>query len=233
MKMIPVSCLMLFIAGCATTGTPQFNRSDPMRGQVAQVDATAKAAARKDAPVMIRVIKETKQLELWKEDVDHKWTKAKTYDICYFSGDLGPKKKQGDYQAPEGFYKITKSDLNPLSTEHLSINTGYPNTLDRFYGYTGSSVMIHGGCRSVGCYAITDKNVEEVYASVRDALNHGQEHIQLQIYPFAMSDWRMYLEKKNPNYKFWQELKRGWDYFEQNHREIPVTIQSGEYKVGT
>lgn len=233
MKVVTVSCLMLFVAGCATTDslTPQFTRTDPKRGQVAQVEATANSGASKTAPVMIRIIKEDKKLELWKEDVDQKWSRIKSYEICYYSGDLGPKKKQGDYQAPEGFYEITKAQLNPHSREHLSMDTGYPNNYDRFYGYTGSNVMIHGGCSSAGCYAITDKNIEEVYASVRDALNHRQKSVQLQIYPFAMTDWRMRFEKENPNYNFWRQLKLGWDYFDKNQKVIPITVSSQEYKL--
>ena len=156
---------------------------------------------------------------------------AKTYPICRFSGELGPKRRFADRQAPEGFYTLTKSNLNPFSKEHLSINTGYPNELDRNWHYTGGDVMIHGGCSSAGCYAMTDAAMEEIYASVRDALQAGQASVQLQIYPFRMSDWRMISMKNDKNHAFWLELKRGWDWFEAHKAPIPVTISGRDYLV--
>jgi murein L,D-transpeptidase YafK len=181
--------------------------------------------------VLLRIIKETKQLELWKQDNDGTWIKVKSYEICAFSGQPGPKKKQGDYQAPEGFYEITASQLNPFSSYHLSINTGYPNKYDRAYSYSGAALMIHGGCSSAGCYAMTDPNIEEIYAAVRDAIKGGQKSVQLQIYPFSMDWLNMFAYRNDPNYKFWTELKAGWDWFEKNKQPIPVDIRDGKYYI--
>ena len=227
MKILLPILLSFFLAACNTT--TQFSRKDPQRGLVVQHQYTASAGAHANAPVLLRIIKESKTLELWKQNKDSSWSHVKTYDICTYSGELGPKRRQGDRQAPEGFYSITRSSLNPMSSEHLSINTGFPNARDRSHGYTGSALMIHGGCSSRGCYAITDPAMEGLYAAVRDALKAGQPSIQIQIYPFAMSDFRMSREKNNPNYVFWQELKAGWDKFEKTKQPLTVDVRRGQY----
>jgi murein L,D-transpeptidase YafK len=180
---------------------------------------------------MLRIIKEDRVLELWKLNKEGEYIKAKTYEICAVSGTLGPKKKQGDRQGPEGFYEITSSSLNPSSVEYLSFDTGYPNARDRAHNYSGSALMVHGGCSSAGCYAITDPSMDEVYSAVRDALAGGQRSVQLQIYPFRMTAWRMLAEKKNPNYEFWKELKAGWDKFEQTTRPLIVDVKGGRYVI--
>jgi murein L,D-transpeptidase YafK len=229
-KTIIVFISALMLAGCATT-TTQYSRNDPQRGLVKQSTSTASKGAHASAPVMLRIIKESKTLELWKQNKDTTWSKIQTYEICAFSGTAGPKKKAGDRQAPEGFYNITAGQLNPMSSEYLSVNTGFPNTRDRAHGYTGSALMIHGGCSSAGCYAITDKSMEEVYAAVRDAIRSGQKSVQVQIYPFEMNTFRMITIKNNPNYEFWKELKEGWDWFEKNQRPIPVEIKNKRYYI--
>lgn len=228
-KRLIVVASALLLAACSPTA--RYSSKDPQRGLVAQASDTANKGARSNAPVLLRIIKETKTLELWKQDRDNNWSKIKAYEICAVSGELGPKKKQGDYQAPEGFYEITASQLNPFSSYHLSINTGYPNKYDRAYLYSGAALMIHGGCSSAGCYAMTDPNIEEIYAAVRDAIKGGQKSVQLQIYPYEMGFLNMFLNRKNPNYKFWTELKAGWDWFEQNKRPIPVDIKDGKYYI--
>ena len=229
-KKVTASLLaVLLLGGCVPIA--RYSSKDPQRGLVAQVSDTANKGARYNAPVMLRIIKETKTLELWKQDSDNSWSKVKTYEICAFSGQPGPKKKQGDYQAPEGFYEITASQLNPFSSQHLSMNTGYPNRYDRLHSYSGAALMIHGGCSSAGCYAMTDPNIEEIYAAVRDAIKGGQKSVQLQIYPFEMGYFAMLTSRNNPNYKFWTELKAGWDWFEKNRMPIPITVDQGSYYV--
>ena len=226
-KALIVAASALVLAGCVPT--VKYSSKDPQRGLVVQASDTANKGAKYNAPVLLRIIKETKQLELWKQDSDNSWTKIKSYEICAFSGQPGPKKKQGDYQAPEGFYEITASQLNPFSSYHLSINTGYPNKYDRAYSYSGAALMIHGGCSSAGCYAMTDPNIEEIYAAVRDAIKGGQKSVQLQIYPFSMDWLNMFAYRNDPNYKFWTELKAGWDWFEKNKQPIPIDIRDGRY----
>jgi len=228
-KTLIVAASALVLAACSPTA--RYSSKDPQRGLVTQASDTLNKGARYNAPVLLRIIKETKQLELWKQDSDNSWAKIKTYEICHFSGQPGPKKRQGDYQAPEGFYEITASQLNPFSSQHLSMNTGYPNRYDRLHSYSGAALMIHGGCSSAGCYAMTDPNIEEIYAAVRDAIKGGQKTVQLQIYPFSMDWLNMFAYRNDPNYKFWTELKAGWDWFEKNKQPIPVDIRDGKYYI--
>jgi murein L,D-transpeptidase YafK len=231
MKIIAVITLSFSLIACNTISATQYSHNDPKRGQVLQTADTYSKGASLNAPVLIRIIKESKELELWKLSTDKTYILIKIYPICAASGILGPKKSHGDMQAPEGFYSITKSQLNPFSKEHLSFNTGFPNQRDKAHGYSGDALMIHGGCRSAGCYAITDASMEELYAAVRDALDAGQSSVQLQIYPFRMSDWRMLMVRSDPNYEFWRELKAGWDYFEANKISIPVVVKDKQYYI--
>ena len=114
-------------------------------------------------------------MEIWKQNRDGEYALLKTYPICRWSGDLGPKKKQGDRQAPEGFYTITPGQMNPNSNYYLAFNTGYPNAYDRAWGYTGSELMVHGDCSSRGCYAMTDEQIQEIYALARESFFGGQK----------------------------------------------------------
>ena len=228
-KALIVAASALVLAACSPT--VKYSSKDPQRGLVTQASDTLNKGARYDAPVMLRIIKEIRQLELWKQDRDGTWIRVKSYEICAFSGQPGPKKRQGDYQAPEGFYEITASQLNPFSSYHLAINTGYPNRYDRAHFYSGAALMIHGGCSSAGCYAMTDPNIEEIYAAVRDAIKGGQKTVQLQIYPFSMDWLNLFAYRNDPNYKFWTELKAGWDWFEKNKQPIPVDIRDGKYYI--
>jgi len=232
MRLIYIMLLASLLCGCVSTSDKQlqYSRNNPQRGLVKQASSTL--ATSPNDPAMIRIIKDTHELELWRQG-SRGWTRVKTYPICKFSGELGPKRKTGDRQAPEGFYTITQSSLNPFSKEYLSINTGFPNSRDRFHRYTGDALMIHGACSSIGCYAITDQHMEEVYAAVRDALQGGQKEVQLQIYPFRMNFWGMAGRSDHKDYLFWKELKQGWDWFETYQQPIPVTVVNGSYRIGS
>ena len=161
------------------------------------------------APMLIRIYKEERALEIWKQDRSGKFALLNSYPICKFSGTLGPKLVQGDYQAPEGFYDITPDQMNPNSSEYLAFNTGFPNAFDRSLGRSGSFLMVHGGCRSVGCYAMTDYAMEEIYGLVDEAFKGGQEKIQLQAFPFRMTAQNLALHAGDPNLPFWKMLKAG------------------------
>jgi murein L,D-transpeptidase YafK len=227
MRTFLVSLIALLVSACVAVSTSeglQYKRNDPQRGQVKSVLPRA--------PVLLRIIKEDSVLEVWQQE-GNRWYKSNSYPICKFSGDIGPKKREGDRQAPEGFYTITRQSLNPFSREYLSIDTGFPNQYDRAHRYTGSALMIHGACSSIGCYAITDKYMEEVYAVVRTALEDGQDSIQLQIYPFRMSSLRMLSMDTHKDYQFWKQLKIGWDWFETYQQPIPVTVVNGSYRIGS
>ena len=110
----------------------------------------------KHSPILVRIFKEEAELEVWKQDTTGRFQILKTYPICRWSGDLGPKLQEGDRQAPEGFYTVTPKLMHPNSNFYLAINIGYPNSFDKANNRDGSLLMVHGDCSSRGCYAMTD-----------------------------------------------------------------------------
>ena len=181
------------------------------------------------APILIRIYKEESTLEVWKQDRSGKFALLTSYPICKFSGNLGPKIMQGDHQAPEGFYDIAPDQMNPNSSEYLAFNTGFPNAFDRSLGRTGSFLMVHGGCRSVGCYAMTDYGMEEIYGFVEEAFKGGQEKVQLQAFPFRMTAQNLTRHAGDPNLPFWQMLKTGHDAFVATERPPRVAVCDRRY----
>ena len=175
---------------------------------MAKIDTTA------SSPMLIRTYKKEAELKIWKMKSDGQYALLKTFPICRWSGQLGPKRVEGDMQVPEGFYAIAPGQMNPNSHYYLAFNVGYPNAYDRAYGRTGGSVMVHGVCSSAGCFSMTDKQVDDIYAIARDALRGGQREIQLQSYPFHMTPENMAKYRLDPNIAFWKELKNGADHFE-------------------
>jgi len=183
------------------------------------------------SPIFIRIFKEESELEVWKARDDGHFYHFKTYPICNWSGELGPKIEQGDRQAPEGFYTVTSAQMNPNSNYYLSFNVGFPNAYDRAYGRTGSSVMVHGNCKSAGCYAMTDGLIEEIYGIAREAFAGGQRQFQLHAYPFRMTAANMERHKGNQWYGFWRTLKQGYDYFEISRQPPAIAVCSKQYVV--
>jgi murein L,D-transpeptidase YafK len=181
------------------------------------------------APILIRIYKEDSTLEVWKQDRTGKFALLNSYPICKFSGHLGPKTTEGDHQAPEGFYDITRGQMNPNSSEFLAFNTGYPNAYDRSLGRTGSFVMVHGGCASVGCYAMTDYEMEEIYGLADEAFKGGQDKIQLQAFPFRMTAENLASHAGDPNMPFWEMLKTGSDAFLALERPPMVAVCDQHY----
>ena len=178
--------------------------------------------------VYIRIFKSTNSLELYL--LDHgKYKLANIYNICTFSGGLGPKKFAGDSKSPEGFYSFNKNSFNPNSEYDKSMNLGFPNQYDREHGYTGSLLMVHGGCKSIGCYAMTDKYIQEIYAFAQAAIKNGQSDIQVDIFPFKMTDSNMNKYKNNENYQFWLNIKKGYDIFEKTGRPPNISVRNKEY----
>ncbi len=167
---------------------------------------------------LIRIFKESSQLEVWKETKTGGYKLFDTYEICAWSGALGPKVVEGDRQAPEGFYNITPALLNPNSNYYLAFNTGYPNKFDRVNGRTGSLLMVHGDCSSRGCYSMTDQAIAEIYAIVRETFKGGNAIVQLQIYPFRMTPQNLARHADSPHYAFWQNIKEGYDRFDISRR---------------
>ena len=183
----------------------------------------------KESPILARIFKEDSEMEIWKQNRDGEFVLLKTYPICRWSGDLGPKKKEGDRQAPEGFYTITPGQMNPNSNYYLAFNTGFPNTYDRAMGYSGSELMVHGDCSSRGCYAMTDEQIQEIYALARESFFGGQKAFQLQAYPFRMTALNMAKHRNNPNFAFWKMLKQGYDHFDATHQEPKVAVCDRHY----
>jgi len=181
-----------------------------------------------NAPVYIRIIKDQDVLEVWKK-AGNKYKLFKTYEICYYSGDLGTKTRFGDNKSPEGFYTIEARQLNPVSNYYLAINIGYPNRLEQLKGYTGDAIMIHGHCASVGCYAMTDPRIEEIYTLVYKALENGQQQINLDIFPFRMDNAHMDFYRHRPYFSFWKTLKPGYDRFENTHLPANYTVRGKDY----
>ena len=182
-------------------------------------------------PIFIRIFKYTAELELWIK-VKDRYELLYTYEVCRQSGYLGPKLKEGDKQGPEGFYYVTKNRLNPNSKFHLSFNLGYPNTYDRAHKRTGSALMVHGNCVSIGCFAMTDEKIEEIYELVEKALGNGQRVVRVHIFPFRMTDTKMNRYRSNQWYGFWKNLKEGYDYFEEKGTPPNVEVEKKRYVFG-
>jgi murein L,D-transpeptidase YafK len=154
---------------------------------------------------------------------------SKPIQSANFQEVLGRKLMQGDHQAPEGFYDITPDQMNPNSSEYLAFNTGFPNAFDRSLGRTGSFLMVHGGCRSVGCYAMTDYAMDEIYGLVDEAFKGGQEKVQLQAFPFRMTAQHLASHAGDPNLPFWEMLKAGSDAFLATEQPPRVAVCDRRY----
>ena len=181
------------------------------------------------SPILVRLFKQEAELEVWKQARSGRFALLKTYPICRWSGDLGPKVREGDRQAPEGFYSITPAQMNPQSAYYLSFNTGYPNAYDRALGHSGSQLMVHGDCSSRGCYAMTDEQIAEIYSLGRESFFGGQKSFQLQAYPFKMTPVNMAKHRNNPNMPFWKMIKEGYDHFEVTRQEPKVDFCEKKY----
>lgn len=181
------------------------------------------------SPIMIRVFKEEEVMEVWKANASDRYQLVATYPICAWSGMLGPKKKEGDRQAPEGFYNITPGQMNPHSQYYLSFDIGYPNKYDRAYGRGGRNIMVHGACASAGCYSMSDAAILQIYTFAREAFVGGQKSFQVEAFPFRMTAENMAKHRFSQDYDFWKNIKTGYDYFEITHRPPNVDVCSRKY----
>ncbi|MCP4290420.1 MAG: murein L,D-transpeptidase [bacterium] len=181
-------------------------------------------------PIYIRIFKLEKVLEFWVEK-NGRYELFKTYSICsYGTRGLGPKTKQGDSRAPEGFYFVKASSFNPWSSYHLSFNLGYPNAYDRHHNRTGSALMVHGECCSIGCYAMTNSGIEEIYSLADAAVRNGQKFFRVHIFPFRMNESNMKTHAPMGWNSFWENLKDGYDYFGEHANTPPnVQVEQGLY----
>lgn len=181
------------------------------------------------APLFIRIFKKTEILEVWLHD-GRRFRHFKDYPVCTYGWEgAGPKIAQGDGRAPEGFYFVSPEQMNPYSRYHLAFNLGYPNAYDRGRGRTGSALMVHGECVSIGCYAMTNAGIEEIYTLADAALRNGQPFFRVHIFPFAMTAENMAKYANSKWIDFWQNLKQGYDYFEKDHCPPDVSVQNAKY----
>lgn len=181
------------------------------------------------APILMRSYKKEAEIEVWKRGRDGRYVHLKTFPVCRWSGQLGPKLRTGDRQTPEGFYAVAPRQMNPNSSFYLSFNLGYPNAYDRARGGTGSHLMVHGTCSSAGCFAMTDPAVGELYALAREAFSGGQTSFQFQSFPFRMTATHMARHRADPHIGFWRQLKEGFDRFEATGEEPVVKVVDGRY----
>jgi len=227
------SCLVacVFIAGCKdpvgsvlpTTGKAHIELPAKLQEQMKQQNMA------KNSAILVRIFKEESTLEVWKQRRDGKYALISSYDICTWSGKLGPKFIEGDRQAPEGFYSVRPAQMNPNSQYYLAFNIGYPNAYDQANGRTGKHLMVHGACSSAGCYSMSDENIAEIYAFARDSFKGGQREFQVQAFPFRMTAANMARYAGDPNMPFWRVLKQGYDFFEVTHQPPQVDVCEKRY----
>ena len=226
-----VASATVLLAGCLG-----FGGSDNIVPAMKQLPAEtqvllAKSGLKQESPIFVRIFKKEAQLEIWKAKDDGRYYHFKTYPICNFSGELGPKIATGDKQSPEGFYTVTPGQMNPNSQFHLSFNLGFPNAYDKVNGRTGSALMVHGDCRSAGCYAMTDALIEEIYALARESFQGGQTKFHVHAFPFRMTEENMRRHRDSKWYGFWKTLKQGYDDFELARVPPSVAVCSRQYLV--
>lgn len=205
--------LAIGLAACSSFVNGGDNRHNiPLPSSV--VSALRSMGSSPAEPMLVRIFKKEEVLEVWKRTSSGQYKLFKTYEICAYSGDLGPKFKEGDRQSPEGFYTISPGLMNPKSAYYLAFNTGFPNKFDRAHGRTGSNLMVHGDCKSVGCYAMTDAGIAEIYALARESFKGGNPSFQVQIFPFRMNAANLAQHATSPHLDFWKNIKQGYDLFE-------------------
>jgi murein L,D-transpeptidase YafK len=221
----------------------------PGQPAIATPEVSAEGGFRKGQQAYVRIFKKEGVLELWMKRADNNYALYKSYPVCKWSGQLGPKTRQADYQSPEGFYSVSARQLNPNSHYHLAFDLGYPNAYDRRQGATGSAVMVHGDCKSVGCFAMTNAGIDEIYGIVEAALRNGQHEVPVHIFPFRLTEEAIARESapkaqfmaflstpSQPPQRdwsgFWRNLKQGYDLFERSHVP-PVAFACGDrYEFG-
>lgn len=225
-SLILVFGLVAVLAACSGVKPGNARAFQPLKeATVSKLKAMGSAPGK---GMLIRIFKQSNELEVWKETASG-YRLFKTYEICAWSGDLGPKIKEGDRQSPEGFYTITPGLMNPNSNYYLAFNTGFPNKFDRAYGRTGSDLMVHGDCSSRGCYSMTDESIAEIYALARETFAGGNPSFQLQIFPFRMTPANLAKQSKSQHFAFWEDIKEGYDRFELTKTPPTWDVCNREY----
>ena len=182
------------------------------------------------SPVMLRIFKAESELELWVQK-EGRFELFATYPICFWSGKLGPKLHEGDRQAPEGLYSVGVRQLHRRGRWPRSLDIGFPNALDRVLGHTGSYILVHGGCTSTGCFAMTNPVIDEIYVLSEQALRAGQDRIQVHVFPFRMNEVNLSAYASSPWHDFWHNLKQAYDLFERTRVPPKVSVCDKKYVV--
>ncbi len=223
---VAAAALSLSLAACQDSGLSHRSLAPIPRETLALMEQVGTS---KDAPMLIRAYKKEAEFEVWKMGSDGRYVHLKTFPMCRWSGQLGPKTREGDRQVPEGFYSITPAQMNPNSSYYLSFNVGYPNQLDKALGHSGGTIMVHGACSSAGCFSMTDAQIAEIYAIARSSFEGGQRAIQMQSFPFRMTAENLAKHRLDPNIGFWKNLKEGNDFFEVTKEEPQVAFCGRRY----
>ena len=219
------------VALASATDVPSTARSRAAvnRVQAGLASDLEDAGLRLGSPVFLRILKADEELEAWVQGDGGRFVLFRTWPICTFSGQLGPKTAQGDLQAPEGFYFVSPGRMNPASSFHLSFNLGYPNAYDRAHGRTGNYLMVHGSCASIGCYAMTDPVIEQIWTLMEKAFEGGQPFVRTHVFPFRMTDEKLAARADDPWADFWGNLAEGWRAFEETKVPPNVRVEDKRY----
>ncbi|MBS0857010.1 MULTISPECIES: peptidoglycan meso-diaminopimelic acid protein amidase [unclassified Tatumella] len=212
MFLIPACCLAI----SENPVTPQLPVSKQLKQQLLGTQ------------VFIQIFKEERTLDLYGK-IGNEYRLLDSFRICDFSGGLGPKRTEGDFKSPEGFYSVHFNQLKPDSHFYRAINLGFPNQFDRENGYSGNYLMIHGNCVSIGCYAMTNAYMDQIYTYVNAALRNGQSEVEVNIFPFRMTENNMQRHRDSAYISFWKQLKPGYDYFLKYKRPPTMTVSNGQY----
>ena len=216
---------------CAPLPGPERAKAAAERVRPGLARALAEKGLHFGDPVFLRAFKEEGQLEMWiRKREDGKYALFRTWPIAAQSGDPGPKLTEGDKQVPEGFYFVPPAGMKPDSVFHLAFNISYPNAYDQALGRTGTFIMIHGNRVSVGCLAMTDEKIEEIYTLCDAALKGGQDFFRVHIFPFRMTEQRMARAEGSEWLDFWKNLREGYDFFEPERVPPEVTVEGGRYR---
>ena len=233
MRRTLLAMLLLVVPMMLGAGAPSSPRSRQAIARQAEPLRKALSAAglTLGSPVFLRILKDDAQLEVFVLGPDGRYQRFAEHPICRFSGTLGPKLRQGDGQAPEGFYFVPPGRMNPSSSFHLSFDLGYPNAYDRAHGRTGSALMVHGDCVSIGCYAMTDPVIEQIWTLMDAAFAAGQPFVRVHALPFRLDDADDPRLRDAANGPLWTSLRQGWLAFEADGVPPDVTVRDGQYVI--
>jgi len=184
----------------------------------------------RDASIMIRIFKAESELEVWITTNTGEYALFATYPVCFWSGTLGPKLTEGDRQAPEGFYTVTFPQAYREGARWVvGLDLGFPNAFDRANARTGSAILVHGGCASIGCFAVTNPVNDEIDKLVLRSIEAGQAYVPIHVFPFRMTS-ENFNRYDVPQWRdFWRNLKDGYDLFERTHRPARVSVCDTSY----